>query len=105
MSEPINYKTRLWRIMGPGPMQPLGDRLGRQNSVCVVRGEGAGREGAGRGGAGDTQIDLERWQINQSFGQLRSMQTKDNFFKIASKICGQTPILIFLPGSNTATQD
>ena len=85
MSEPINYKTRLWRIMGPGPMQPLGDRLGRQNSVCVVRGEGAGRgreqgggegagrEGAGRGGAGDTQIDLERWQINQSFAQLRSM--------------------------------
>ena len=68
MSEPINYKTRLWRIMGPGPMQPLGDRLGRQNSVCVVRGEGAGR-----GGAGDTQIDLERWQINQSFAQLRSM--------------------------------
>ena len=51
MSEPINYKTRLWRIMGPGPMQPLGDHLGRQNSVCVVRGEG---------GAGDTQTDLER---------------------------------------------
>ena len=50
MSEPINYKTRLWRIMGPGPMQPLGDRLGRQNSVCVVRGEGAGRGGGSREG-------------------------------------------------------
>ena len=48
MSEPINYKTRLWRIMGPGPMQPLGDRLGRQNSVCVVCGEGGGGGGSRR---------------------------------------------------------
>ena len=54
MSEPINYKTRLWRIMGPGPMQPLGDRLGRQNSVCVVRGEGAGRGREQGGGEQET---------------------------------------------------